>query len=219
MIRSVRKIILIFIILVILALVFEISRPYRPDNPLDGFVDEIIGRFPDVNENEEEVPVYIEMPSGADLEGLLTVSEERLEYTEGEMILLIPSLGLDLVVQPGTSGALLKKGPGMFEASGLPGQPGANVSIAGHRNRETFYYLDRLKKNDRINLIYDSLNYTYVYYDRSVVLPTEWTVIAQQGFDACTLITCTPIGVADKRMVVRFKLESVTVNDSTDMSD
>lgn len=219
MIRILRKVVLVLIIIALLALAFELTRPYRPDNPLDDFVDEIVGRFEYDDESEEEPLVYIEMPSDADVEGMMQISEERLEYADGDMILIVPSLDLNLSVQAGTSKAALKKGPGMFESSGLPDQPGANVSIAGHRNRATFYYLDRIKKNDRIHLIYNSFDYTYIYNDRSVVLPSDWTILSQQGFDACTLVTCTPIGVADRRMVVRFKLESVTENDSTGLSD
>ena len=219
MIRFVRAVILTLMILAAAAIVFEATRPYRLENQIDSYVDELIGRFPEDGENDEEFQVYIEMPSGTDFQGLIKVSEERLEYKEGEMILIIPSLGFNQAVQPGTSKAALKKGPGLFESSGLPGQSGANVSIAGHRNRAAFYYLNKLGKNDRVHILYNSHNYTYVYYDRNVVPPSEWTVISDQGFDACTLITCTPIGIADKRMAVRFKLESVTTNDSTDLND
>jgi len=216
MIRRLRMILLALIIISTIAVIFEFTRPYRPDNPIDGYIDELVGRQPVEEENAyEEFPIYIELPSDADLEGLIPVSEGRLGYDEGEMTLVIPSLDFRQTVLTGTSQAALKKGPGLFESSGMPGQPGANVSIAGHRNRETFYFLDRLGKDDRLQIIYESFIYTYVYYDRSVVLPTEWEVLSEQGFDACTLITCTPIGVADKRLVVRFILESVVETKQT----
>jgi len=219
MIRRVRVVLIVLIIIMAGAVIFEMTRPYRVDNPIDDFVDEMIGRETIAETVEEEFPVYIVVPSESDSGGLLPVSEERQGYIADEMILVIPSLGLRQTVQPGTSQAALKKGPGLFESSGMPGESGANVSIAGHRTRDTFYYLDRLGKDDRIQLIYNSYIYTYVYYDRSVVLPTEWNIISKQGFDACTLITCTPIGVADRRMVVRFIFESVAEDVITTVSD
>ncbi|MCL2151886.1 MAG: class E sortase [Oscillospiraceae bacterium] len=214
-IRRVRVILGVLIILTAVAAVFEITRPYRPDNPLDSFVDEVIGRDPlGYGFEDEEFPVYLEIPFGEDVEGFRPVSGERLDYIEGEIRLIIPALDFDKVVQDGTSQAALKKGPGLFESSAMPGQQGANVSIAGHRNRETFYYLDRVGKDDRVYLIYNQNVYTYVFYDSIVVLPSRWDVISEQEFEACTLITCTPIRVANKRMVVRFKLESIAGYES-----
>jgi len=222
-VRRARRILLVLIIIVAVAVIFELTRPYRPGNPVDNFVDGMIGRRPLEDEIAEESPIYIEIPDidapGADFDGLELVSDERLGYGDGVMTLVIPALGFDGPVYAGTSRAALKKGPGLFEASGMPGQPGANVSIAGHRTRNAFYYLDRLRKEDRVYLIYDSSIYTYVFYDRRVVFPTEWSVISKQGFDACTLITCTPIGVANKRMVVRFILESVVEDGNTNVED
>ena len=219
MIRRVRRVLIVLIIIVAIALLFESTRPYRPDNPVDAIVDNIIGRRPLEDEVEDTPPVYIVIPSGSDLNGLVQVSEERLEYSDDEMRLIIPALDFDGPVQSGTSRAALKKGPGLFESSDMPDEPGANVSIAGHRTRNAFYYLNKIGKGDRIYIIYNSVTYTYVFYDRSVVLPTDWNVITKQGFDACTLITCTPIGVADKRMVVRFILERTDENEITNVSD
>jgi len=217
MIRRVRVLLIVLIIVTAGAVIFESTRPYRVDNVIDGFVDEMIGRdWGGAEDGDEEFPVvYIETPSDADPGELIPVSEERLGYAGDEMILVIPRLDLRLTVQSGTTRSALKRGPGLFESSGMPGESGANVSIAGHRTRDTFYYLDRLGEDDRIYLIYDSYIYTYVYYNRSIVLPTEWNVISKQGFDACTLITCTPIGVADRRMIVRFILESVAEDVET----
>jgi len=217
MIRRVRLLLIILIIVTAGAVIFEITRPYRYDNPIDSLVDEMIGRSrAGEDAGDEEFPVYIELPSDADLNGQIQVSEERLEYVNDEMTLIVPSIGFSGAVQAGTSRAALKNGPGLFESSGIPGQPGANVSIAGHRTRDTFYYLDRVGEEDRVYIIYNSYIYTYVYYDRNIVLPSDWHVISGQGFDACTLITCTPVRVADKRLVVRFILESITEESAAD---
>ena len=214
MIRRIRIVLIILIALAALVLVFEITRPYRPDNIIDSFVDDIIGRIPEYDEDEEDAsPVYFELPAGTDFDGqyigeYIVITEERRDYEHDGMILVIPSLGLRLPVRAGTSQWNLSRGPGLFESSGMPGQPEANVSIAGHRTRNQFYYLDRMNSGDRLQIIHDSQVYTYVFYDRDVVLPSDWSVIAEQGFDCVTLVTCTPIGVANMRMVVRFELES-----------
>ena len=210
MIRLIRIVLLALIIVVAGAVIFEINRPYRPDNPIDAFIDEVIGRPPVNPDAAFEPPIeYIELPADADLEGFLPVSPGRQDYVDGEMTLVIPLLDFNKAIKAGTSYPALRIAPGLFEASGMPGEAGANVSIAGHRTRDAFYFLDRLGEEDRIYLIYDTYIYTYVFYDRSVVRPSEWSVISEQGFDACTLITCTPIGAGNRRMIVRFILENV----------
>jgi len=217
MIRKVRTTLLVLVIIAALILIFEATRPYRPDNPIDEFVDVLVNRDTVYTETIEDEPiVYIELPADAVLEDVLLVSDGRSKYIDNVMTLLIPKLDLSKPVCDGTSYAGLRTRPGLFAASGMPGEPGANVSMAGHRTRDMFYHLDRLGDGDRIYLVYDSHTYTYLYYDTTEVLPTNWDVIAPQGFDCCTLITCTPIGVANRRMIVRFTLESVSVEEETD---
>ena len=214
MISRIRVALIILIIIAAMVTVFEATRPYRPDNTVDEYVDSVLVRGvyaePDPEEESESAPVYFELPEGTtDLGELMLVSEERIEYSNGDITLIIPSLEIDHLVQSGTSQAELKLGPGLFAASSMPGESGGNVSIAGHRSRNMFYYLDRLGADDRIQLTYKSKTYTYVFHDSKIVLPTDWSVIDDQGYDCCTLITCTPIGIANRRLVVSFILESV----------
>lgn len=212
MIRNYRIVLIFLIVAASGAVVFEATRPYRPENPIDGYVDVLLDRSTSETRLPDEKPlIYIELPENAELEGLVAVPEERREYEDGAMRIDVPALDLVLTVSAGTSQAALQKGPGLFETSGMPDQAGANVSIAGHRTRGMFYYLDRLGEGDRIQITYDSCVFTYVYYDRKVVMPSDWSVICEQGFDCCTLITCTPIGAANRRMAVRFMLESVLI--------
>jgi len=193
-----------------MAVVFEATRPFRSDNRIDRFVDGLVDRsLADAAAENESAPVYFELPADSELDGFLVVSAERQKYNDDEMTLIIPSLDFNQAVRAGTSQAQLKIGPGLFEASGMPGEADANVSIAAHRSHGQFYYLDQLDVGDRIYIVYNSQIYTYVFYDRKDVLPSDWSVISGQGFDSCTLITCTPIIEANKRMVVRFVLESV----------
>ena len=211
MIRRIRVILIILCILAAAAMVFEITRPYRPDNFIDDFVDDVIGRIPEYTEEDDDPsPVYFELPADADLSGYVVITEERMNYVHDGMTLMIPALNLNTPVRASTSQWNLSLGPGLFSTSGMPGQPLANVSIAGHRTRNAFYFLDRIGTGDHLQIMYDEFIYTYVFHDRDVVLPSDWSVIAEQGFDCVTLVTCTPIGIADMRMVVRFALESAT---------
>jgi len=211
MIRRIRILLFVLISIVAIALIFEVTRPYRPDNPIDSFVDGVIGRrVGSAGLADDGHPEYIILPADSELEGFLPVSDGRQGYQDDEMTLVIPILDKRLPVKAGTLYSQLSEGPGLFESSGMPGEPDANVSIAGHRTRDAFYYLDRLGIGSRIELIYNSSVFTYVFYDSNIVLPSEWSVIADQGFECCTLITCTPIGVANRRLVVRFVLESVS---------
>ena len=208
MIRHFRVVLIVLAIVAAGAVVFEITRPYRPDNPIDVYVDELIGRNTAAEDFDAPPSVYFEIPESAELDGLVTVTAERRKYEADAMTLSVPALDLIREVSAGTSQADLQNGPGLFSCSGMPGQEGANVSIAGHRTRGMFYYLDRLGDGDCIQIMYGSSVFTYVFYDRIVVLPSDWSVISEQGFDCCTLITCTPIGEANRRMAVRFILES-----------
>jgi LPXTG-site transpeptidase (sortase) family protein len=62
-------------------------------------------------------------------------------------------------------------------------------------------------EGDRAHLVCGANIYTCVFPDRNVVLPTDRSVITNRGFSCCTLVTCTPVRIADKRMVVRFEPE------------
>ena len=238
MIRRIRGFLYVLSALAVIVVIFEVTRPYRADNILDSHVDEIIGRDDYYDDDALEAhPVYFVFPAddapdgfappsgadsaepaeradpdvqaGADTGRLILVTKDRSDYRHNEMILIIPSLEFWEPVRSGTSQANLSVGPGLFEASGMPGQADANVSIAAHRTRAMFLNLDRLGEGDIIILEYGSNAYTYVFYDREVVLPSDWSVISGQGFDVCTLVTCTPVGRGDRRLVVRFRLEGV----------
>jgi LPXTG-site transpeptidase (sortase) family protein len=207
-----RPILAALIALAVVALLFELTRPYRPDNFIDAFIDRLIGRDwaeSEIDTVETADITYVEMPADADLDGLLYITEERANYADGSMTLTVPKLNLSMAVSNGTSRADLNRGPSLFEYSNMPGEGDRNVSIAGHRSRKFFYDLDKPGEGDRVYIDYGAKRYTYVYLDRKDIVPTDWSVITNQGFSVCTLITCTPVNVANMRMVVRFELETI----------
>ena len=141
-------------------------------------------------------------------------TEARAAYTGG-MRLLIPKLDVDVPVLDGTDAATLLQGVGLYEYAQLPSEGGANVSIAGHRNglrggqitdNMPFYYINTLTEGDYLYLVEGDTIYQYQWELTQVIEPDDWSVIFNQGYGCVTLTTCTPIGVADHRLVVRGAL-------------
>jgi sortase A len=128
---------------------------------------------------------------------------------EGEPIgdIRIPVIGINQVVVEGTNTPDLRKGPGHYTGTPLPGQSG-NASIAGHRTTygHPFYNLDSVKVGDPIVLT--TLQGIFVYdATRSfVVSPSDTTVVDNVFADHLTLTTCNPRFSATTRLVVQAKL-------------
>ena len=96
-------------------------------------------------------------------------------------------------------------------ADALPGQIG-NTVITGHsagdiysNNQYKFIFsgLERLQNKDLIYINYNSVRYTYSITKKEVVLPSEVNKLAYPTEKPIvTLITCTPLGTAEKRLLV-----------------
>ncbi|MGH2652648.1 MAG: class E sortase, partial [Actinomycetota bacterium] len=122
----------------------------------------------------------------------------------------IPDIGVDKIVVEGVEVSDLKRGPGHYPGSPLPGQPG-NVAIAGHRTTygKPFADLDRLKPGDEVILETPLGAHVYkVSQDPFVVEATDWTVISQTPAPSLTLTACHPKGSARQRIVVRAEMLS-----------
>ena len=194
-----------------LALLLQ-EKPLEPASPAPS----------DVLQSEAEPPEPEEYPAlepAADeaAQPQLSVSAGRAAYADEAMRLVIPKLAVDIPVLVGTEQTVLRRGVGLYEYAGLPNEPEANVSIAGHRNGVyngnitddvPFYYINTLTENDYLYLEYGGQAYQYLWECAEVIEPDDWSVIAPQGFGCVTLTTCTPIGVADHRLVVRGRLQN-----------
>lgn len=134
--------------------------------------------------------------------------------------LIIPKLNVDIKVDYGAKPdydsqmAAMKTGVAYFGIPGANSRPGqlGNVPISGHSSNEfyddgaakfIFARLSQLKKGDTFYLNYKGTRYTYSVTHSKVVKPTEVTAL-QIGDNKpmVTLITCTPIGTAEKRLLV-----------------
>jgi sortase A len=129
--------------------------------------------------------------------------------SEGEPVgdVRIPKIGINQVVVEGTNTPDLRKGPGHYTGTPLPGQSG-NASIAGHRTTygHPFYNLDGVKVGDPIVLT--TLQGIFVYDTTKawVVSPNDTTVIKNAFANILTLTTCNPRFSASTRLIVQARL-------------
>lgn len=134
--------------------------------------------------------------------------DEKPILGDGMALIKIPKIGVDAVVVEGVEVEDLKKGPGHYPDTALPGQLG-NMVISGHRTTygAPFYRLDELKVGDEI-VVFDAKGpYTYRVTESKVVLPTEIGVIAPSSDARLTLTTCHPRFSAAKRLIVVAQLQ------------
>ncbi|HEX7166195.1 MAG TPA: class E sortase, partial [Acidimicrobiales bacterium] len=126
---------------------------------------------------------------------------------DGVANIRIPKIGLEKVVVEGVSVAALKKGPGHYPTTPLPGQPG-NAAIAGHRTTygSPFSRLDELDPGDRIEVRTRQGEFTYEVSGTQIVTPDQNEVLNPTDENRLTLTTCHPRYSAAKRMIVTARL-------------
>jgi sortase A len=97
---------------------------------------------------------------------------------------------------------------GHHEGSGDPGQTG-NVVLAGHRdiNSALFRELDRLQPGDDVFVSNGLGEYRYVVQESFEVSPDDTNVMAPTDDKRVTLITCTPVGIDTRRLIVVATLD------------
>jgi LPXTG-site transpeptidase (sortase) family protein len=97
----------------------------------------------------------------------------------------------------------LDRGPAWWKVTGRPGE-GDTVAVAGHRTTHTkpFYYLERLRRGDRIFVAYRGRTYRYRVASSRVVSGDDLHIADAVGYERLLLTTCTPRGSARWRLVV-----------------
>jgi sortase A len=127
---------------------------------------------------------------------------------EVEGSIAIPSIGINFWFVEGTTRDDLKKGPGHYPDTPLPGTIG-NAAIAGHRTTylHPFWGLDNVKVGD--DIIIKTLAGTFVYRVSTPwfkVKATDVWVVANTPDPELTLTACHPKGSAEFRIVIKAKL-------------
>jgi len=123
--------------------------------------------------------------------------------------IVMPRIGVSEVFVEGTEAGDLRKGPGHYPDTPLPGEHGT-VAIAGHRTTygAPFRNIDELEPGDRIELRMPYGRFTYSVERTRIVPPTETSVIDRVDHDRLVLSACHPLYSAAKRIVVFARLDS-----------
>jgi LPXTG-site transpeptidase (sortase) family protein len=88
---------------------------------------------------------------------------------------------------------------------------GGNTVLTAHRflytsGNNTFYHLDKVKKDDVITITWEDKEYTYKVSETRVVNPDDISIEAPTKDATLTLYTCTPLWTSKERLVVIAKL-------------
>jgi sortase A len=122
----------------------------------------------------------------------------------------MPAIGQRSIVLQGTGQAELRKGPGHYTPTSLPGQRGT-VGIAGHRTtwEQPFRRINELRAGDRLVVAMAYGRFTYSVEKTRIVKPSEVSVLAAaRGRERLVLTACHPLYSAAQRIVVFARLES-----------
>jgi sortase A len=125
--------------------------------------------------------------------------------------LRIPRLGLTQIVVNGTDSDSLKRGPGRYLGSAMPGE-GELVYVAGHRTTygAPFSKIDRLRKGDRVYLELPYGTFEYAITGHRIVSATQTSVLQSKGFEQLALQACHPRFFATQRYIAYAKPVRVT---------
>lgn len=141
------------------------------------------------------------------------VTTEKVKLGSGLAMIRIPRFGdkYRFVVIEGVERADLRKGPGHYPGSALPGQLG-NFVVSGHRTTYSapFNRLGELRAGDKILIDTRDKQYIYRVTGREIVKPSAVEVTAPVPFHPkkrptekrITLTTCHPKYSAAERMII-----------------
>ncbi len=147
----------------------------------------------------------------------------------GLAVIWIPKLGMvgdqATVVVEGVSTDDLKKGPGHYPRTAMPGGLG-NTVISGHRTTygAPFHRVDELRAGDAIVLETRNTWFTYRVTGSRIVAPTALDVTYAVPGKAravptqrlLTLTTCNPKYSARQRLIIRGQLETTLAKSDGD---
>jgi sortase A len=129
----------------------------------------------------------------------------RSTLHRGEAVgrLTIGRIGLKIVLVDGTDHESLKKGPGLYEHSALPGQ-GQLVYIAGHRTTylAPFSHIDDLRPGDFVTIEMPYATFKYTVTKHRIVPADDLAVLRSRGHEILILQACHPRFFATHRYLV-----------------
>ena len=125
--------------------------------------------------------------------------------------LRIGRLGLDIYVVEGTDHESLKKGPGHYTDSGLPGE-GRLIYVAGHRTTylAPFAHINDIRNGDYMTLEVPYGTFEYRAVRHYIVPSNDLAVLRNRGKEILRLQACHPRFFATHRYIVDAALVSFT---------
>ena len=127
----------------------------------------------------------------------------------------IPAIGVDEYVVEGTDLDSLRKGPGHYPETPLPGERGT-AAIAGHRTTygAPFRHIDELDPGDRIIIDMPDGRFVYRVEESKIVDDQDLSVLEPVGYRRLMLSACHPLYSAAQRIIVyarQVRREEATV--------
>lgn len=138
----------------------------------------------------------------------------KIDYSEtksGEVIgkVIIPSIEVDMLIVEGESDENLSIGAGHILHTAYPGEEG-NCVLAGHRNYtfgSMFNRLGEVVLGDEIYIDIKGVEFTYAVDEIEIIEPTNLDILGQPKDEKrITLLTCHPINIGNKRLLVKGQL-------------
>jgi sortase A len=115
----------------------------------------------------------------------------------------LPAIHKTAFLVEGTDLTTLRKGPGHYPHTPLPGRRGT-VAIAGHRTTygAPFRHIDSLHRGDQIQLDLPDGTFHYRVQKTQVVSKDATWIVRRVGYDRLVLSACHPLHSAAQRIVV-----------------
>ena len=133
----------------------------------------------------------------------------RLRAKPGSAIgrIRVPRLHLNMVFVNGTDHETLKKGPGRYLGSYMPGE-GQLIYVAGHRTTylAPFSHIDALRPGDRVTLQMPYGTFVYVITHHVIVPADDLAVLRSHGKEVLALQACHPRFFATHRYIAYARL-------------
>jgi sortase A len=130
---------------------------------------------------------------------------QRRRDHEGDPVgrLKMPSIGRSYVVVEGTDLGDLRKGPGHYPKTPLPGE-GGTVGVAGHRTTygAPFRTVNKLKRGDTLQMDMPYGRFFYRVDKTQIVKPNALWIVDKRKREMLVLSACHPLYSAARRIVV-----------------
>ena len=119
----------------------------------------------------------------------------------------IPTIGVSEYVVEGTDTESLRKGPGHYPETPLPGDPGT-AAIAGHRTTygAPFRKIDQLKHGQRVIIDMPDARLVYRVERTKIVDDQDLSVLDRVDHQRLVLSACHPLYSAAQRVIVFARL-------------